>query len=304
MRLIYFSPIAHAQEKAAEMTQEFSQKQVQCITPGGLHRMSYTEWGDPENRNLLLCAHGLSRCGRDFDALARAMAGDYRVVCPDVAGRGLSGWLKNPMQYQVQTYVADMVTLLARLDADSVHWVGTSMGGLIGMTLASLPETPLQKLVLNDVGPVLSAASLARIGTYLGYAPQFPDFAAAVQYIRAVSATFGAHSDAEWAVLTEHVTRKQTDGSYRMHYDPAIAVPFNAVKIDQDIELWPYYDAIRCPTLVIRGALSDLLKRETLLEMAGRGPRARTVEIPQVGHAPTLMHADQIAIVRDFLLSA
>jgi pimeloyl-ACP methyl ester carboxylesterase len=287
----------------AQMTQEFRQRQVQCITPGGLHQMAYTEWGDPGNPRLLVCVHGLSRCGRDFDALARAMAGDYRVVCPDAPGRGLSGWLKNPMEYQVQTYVADMVTLLARMDADSVHWVGTSMGGLIGMTLASLPDTPLQKLVLNDVGPVVTAASLARIGEYLGVAPQFPDFAAAVAYIRAVSATFGVHSDAEWQSLTEHVTRKQADGTFRMHYDPGIAIPFKAAPADKDIELWPYYDAIRCPTLVIRGALSDLLRRETVQEMSVRGPRARIVEFADVGHAPTLMHADQIAVVRDFLLN-
>jgi pimeloyl-ACP methyl ester carboxylesterase len=287
-----------------QMGAEFRQRQVQCITPSGLHDLAYTEWGDPAGRKVLVCVHGLSRCGRDFDSLARAMAGDYRVVCPDAPGRGLSGWLKNPMEYQVQIYVADMVTLLARLDADCVHWVGTSMGGLIGMTLASLPETPLQKLVLNDVGPILTAASLHRIGDYLGKAPSFPDFSAAVQYIRAVSAPFGAHSDAEWSALTEHVTRRQPDGSYRMHYDPAIAAPFNAAKPDKDIELWPYYDAIKCPTLVLRGALSDVLTRETLAKMAGRGPRASTVEIADVGHAPTLMHADQIAIVRDFLLAA
>mgnify|MGYP001572690200 CR=1 FL=1 len=285
------------------MTQEFRQNQVQCITPSGLHRLAYTEWGDPAKRKLLVCVHGVSRCGRDFDNLARAMASEYRVVCPDVPGRGLSSWLKNPMEYRVETYVADMVTLLARLDADCVHWVGTSMGGLIGMTLASLPQTPVQKLVLNDVGPIVTAVSLARIGEYLGMAPSFPDFAAAVQYIRLVSATFGAHSDAEWSVLTEHVTRRQPDGSYRMHYDPAIAVPFRGSKPDKDIELWSYYDAIRCPTLVLRGALSDLLKRETLQEMTGRGPRAKTVEIHEVGHAPTLMHPDQIAIVRDFLLA-
>jgi pimeloyl-ACP methyl ester carboxylesterase len=282
------------------MSGEFRQRQVQCITPSGLHQLAYTEWGNPSSSKVLLCVHGLSRCGRDFDSLARAMAGDYRVVCPDVPGRGLSGWLKNPMEYQVPTYVAGMVTLLARLDADCVHWVGTSMGGMIGMALASLAETPVQKLVLNDVGPIITAVSLARIGEYIGKAPTFPDFATAIQYIRAVR-TFGV-SDAEWSVLTEHVTRRQADGSYRMHYDPAIAVPFNAAPPGKDIELWPYYDAIRCPTLVIRGALSDLLKRETVQEMAGRGPRAKTVEIPEVGHAPTLMHADQIAIVREFLL--
>ena len=210
------------------MTPDFRQRQVQCVTPSGLHQLAYTEWGDPGNRKLLVCVHGLSRCGRDFDSLARIMSSHYRVVCPDVPGRGMSGWLKNPMEYQVQTYLADMVTLLARLDADSVHWVGTSMGGMIGMALASLGETPVQKLVLNDVGPIVGAASLARIGEYLGKAPQFPDFAAAVQYIRAVSAPFGAHSDAEWSMLTEHVTRRQPEGSYRMHYDPAIAVPFGA----------------------------------------------------------------------------
>jgi len=284
------------------MNQQFRQREVQCITASGLHRLAYTEWGDPANRKVLVCVHGLARCARDFDTLARAMADEYRVICPDVPGRGLSDWLKNPMEYQPETYVADMITLLARVDADCVHWVGTSMGGLIGMTLASLPQTPLAKLVLNDVGPVVTAASLARIGQYLGMAPQFPDFAAAVQYIRLVSATFGAHSDAEWSTLTEHVTRRQPDGSYRLHYDPAIAVPFRAARIDQDIELWPYYDAVKCPTLVIRGALSDLLRRDTLEQMAGRGPQAKTVEIADVGHAPTLMHQEQIAIVRDFLL--
>jgi pimeloyl-ACP methyl ester carboxylesterase len=286
------------------MTQEFRQSQVQCITPGGLHQMAYVEWGDPRNRKVLVCVHGLTRCGRDFDALARAMAGEYRVVCPDVPGRGSSGWLKNPMEYQVQTYVADMVTLLARLDAETVHWVGTSMGGMMGMALASLPGTPLKKLVLNDVGPVLAAESLARMSEYLGKAPQLPDFAAAVRYIRSISATFGEHSNEQWSVLTQHVTRRQPDGSFRMHYDPAIVVPFSAAKPGKDIQLWPYYDAIRCPTLVIRGALSDLLRRETVQEMAGRGPRAKTVEIPDVGHAPTLMHAAQIAIVREFLLAA
>jgi pimeloyl-ACP methyl ester carboxylesterase len=284
------------------MSEKFRQRQVQCVTPSGLHRLAYTEWGDPDRRKVLLCVHGLARCARDFDNLAQTMMDEYRVVCPDMPGRGLSDWLKNPMEYQVETYVADIVTLLARLDADCVHWVGTSMGGLVGMTLASLPGTPVQKLVLNDVGPVITAVSLARIGQYLGMAPQFPDFAAAVQYIRAVSVTFGAHSDEEWRTLTVHVARRQPDGSYRVHYDPAIAVPFNAAKTDKDIELWPYYDAVKCPTLAIRGALSDLLKRETLQEMAGRGPRAKTVEIADVGHAPTLMHADQIAVVRDFLL--
>ena len=279
------------------------EKRVQCASSAGLHRMAYLEWGDAANPDVLVCVHGLARCARDFDNLARALCGSLRVVCPDVAGRGDSDWLADPMLYAIPQYVADMVTLIARLDVEAVSWLGTSMGGLIGMTLASLPQTPVQKLVLNDVGPIVTAVSLARIGKYLGMAPSFPDFAAAVQYIRLVSATFGAHGDAEWSVLTEHVTRRQPDGSYRMHYDPAIAVPFRGSEPDKDIELWSFYDAIRCPTLVLRGALSDLLKRETMEEMASRGPRAKTVEIAHVGHAPTLMHADQIAVVRDFLLA-
>ena len=265
------------------MNTEFRQRHVQCITQSGLHALAYNEWGDPANRKVLVCMHGLSRCARDFDFLARAMAGEYRVVCPDAPGRGLSGWLKNPMEYQVQTYVADMVTLLARLDAEILHWVGTSMGGLIGMTLASLPDTPVNKLVLNDVGPVLTAVSLSRIGEYLGKAPAFPDFATAEKYIRAVSATFGPHSDAEWAFLTEHVTRKSPDGGLRMHYDPAIAVPFNAAKVEKDVELWPYYDAIRCPTLVIRGARSDMFAAATVPRVLAANPMISLVEV-DAGH--------------------
>jgi len=178
------------------------------------------------------------------------------------------------------------------------------MGGLIGMALASLPETPITRLVLNDVGPVITALSLERIGTYVGLAPRFPSVEAAEQYVRAVCAPFGPHSDSQWRFLTEHVLRSDPDGGYRMHYDPAIAVPFNADKERKDIELWNIYDAIRCPTLVMRGEHSDLLTRETAAQMAERGPRAKLAEVKGIGHAPTLMHADQIEVVREFLLCA
>ena len=167
------------------------QGNVRCLTPAGFHRMAYVEWGDQDNPRVLVCAHGLTRCSRDFDVLAQALAADYRVVCPDVVGRGESGWLKNPMFYAVPTYVADMASLIARINAEEVHWVGTSMGGLIGMTLAAMPDTPISRLVLNDVGPVVTAASLARIGTYVGKAPRFPSLEAAEQYVRITSASFG-----------------------------------------------------------------------------------------------------------------
>ncbi len=291
------------------MSDPFRRRKVQCATLSGLHRMAYLEWGEPDNPRVLVCVHGLSRCARDFDTFAAAMAGEYRVVCPDVPGRGDSDWLSNPLEYAVPTYAGDMVTLIARLDVETVHWVGTSMGGLIGMVLASLPDSPIARLVLNDVGPLVTASSLQRIGAYIGKWPPLPTIEAAEQYLRAVSASFGPHSDAQWRSLTEHVVRRQADGAWRMHYDPNIAVAFNAPGATdpegrhRDIDLWPCYDAIRAPTLVVRGALSDLLTRETARQMAERGPRARVVEIAGVGHAPTLMQPDQIAVVREFLLA-
>lgn len=284
------------------MSMQIRRDSVRCVTPSGFHRMAYIEWGDPANPRVLVCVHGLTRSNRDFDAFAQAMAADYRVVCPDVAGRGDSDWLKNPMEYGVPTYAADMVTLLARLNVESVHWVGTSLGGLIGMALAALPESPISRLVLNDVGPVITAASLARIAAYVGKAPRFSAIEAADAYIRLVSASFGPHTDAEWRKLTENVLRQEADGSFRMHYDPKLAVPFVAALTSADMELWPLYDAIECPVLLVRGADSDLLTTAAAAEMERRGPKAQLVEFAGVGHAPTLMHADQIEVVRAFLL--
>ena len=276
---------------------------VRCASPRGLHRIAYLEWGEPKNDRVLVCVHGLTRCARDFDALATALSGHYRVICPDIAGRGDSEWLADPMLYQIPQYVADMVTLIARLDVEGVHWLGTSMGGLIGMALAAQSGTPVEKLVLNDAGPVVSKVSLERIATYVGLAPVFPDMAAAEKYIRAVIANFGPHTDAEWRFLAEVVLRRNADGTLRVHYDPKIAEPFRATMPEKDLELWPLWDAIRCPTLVIRGAESDLLTRETVAKMVDRGPKAKVVELPGIGHAPTLMHDDQVKIVRDFLLA-
>jgi pimeloyl-ACP methyl ester carboxylesterase len=263
--------------------------------------MAYLEWGEPKSERVLVCVHGLGRCARDFDTLAAELSERYRVVCPDVAGRGDSDWLPDPMLYQLPQYLGDMVTLIARLDVEGVHWLGTSMGGLIGMALAAQAGTPVQKLVINDAGPVISKVSLERIANYFGMAPVFPDIAAVDKYIRVVSATFGPHSDAQWRFLAEVAVRKNADGTLRLHYDPKIAEPFRATMPEKDLELWPLWDAIRCPTLVLRGAQSDLLTRDTCDKMAGRGPKAKVVEIPGVGHAPTLMHADQIRIVREFL---
>jgi pimeloyl-ACP methyl ester carboxylesterase len=277
-------------------------RSVQCVSPRGLHRVAYLEWGDPRNRDAVVCVHGLTRVARDFDELARALCGRFRVVCPDMAGRGDSDRLADPMLYGVPQYVSDCVALIARLDVEAVSWVGTSMGGLIGMTLAAQAGTPVRRLVLNDVGPVLTQVSLERIGSYLGRAPAFASVEKAVEYFREIAAPFGTHTDEQWRFLTEVWLRKTEDGGYRVHYDPRIAEPYRATLPSKDMELWPIYDAIRCPTLVVRGAQSDLLSRKTANQMMERGPKARLVEIPEVGHAPTLMSPDQIAIVKDFLL--
>jgi pimeloyl-ACP methyl ester carboxylesterase len=281
---------------------EFRLRDVQCAGPAGLHRMAYTEWGDPRNPRVLICVHALSRNARDFDFLARAMASHYRVVCPDVAGRGLSEWLKDPAGYAVPHYITDMVTLIARLDVDCVDWVGTSMGGLIGMLLASMDATPVRRLVLSDVGPEVTTQSIQRIATYLGSDPHWATFDEALAYIRDVSAPFGELTEAQWQHLTEHAVHQVADGSWCFRYDPRIAEPFKAMFADQPINLWPFYERLTCPTLVLRGAESDLLTHDIWQQMGLRGPRAELAEIPEVGHAPMFLNDAQIAIARDFLL--
>ena len=278
---------------------------VQCLSPAGLHQMAYVEWGDAHNPRVLVCVHGLTRLGRDFDRLARALADHYRVVCPDVVGRGRSDWLRDPMHYVVPQYVADLVTLIARLNAQSLHWVGTSMGGLIGISLAGLDGSPISRLVINDVGPRLDAAALTRIGSYLGKPTRFATLDEAVDYVAAVAAPFGLRTRDEWREIAEPSLRSDGDG-WVFHYDPLIAMPFASVTPQAaaagEAAMWKLYDSIRCPTLITRGAESDLLSRETAELMTRRGPHARLVEFAGVGHAPMFFHDDQIAVVRDFLL--
>jgi pimeloyl-ACP methyl ester carboxylesterase len=286
-------------------------KSVQCLSMAGLHHMAYKEWGAADNPNVLVCVHGVTRVSDDFDAMARALAADYRVICPDVVGRGRSGRLRNPQLYVIPQYVSDMVTLLARVLANnerqSVDWFGTSMGGLIGLGLASLPGTPIARLVLNDIGPSLEAAALQRIGDYIGQDLRFPTFEEGARFIRDVSLTFGPHTEAEWHKLAADVLRQDKDGMWVRHYDMGLAQPFRSatpesVAADQAM-LWTSYDAITCPTLLIRGSESDLLSRATAQIMTERGPRATLVEVADVGHAPTFVHDDQIAIVKQFLLN-
>ena len=285
------------------------QRFVECLSPAGLHRMAYREWGDPANRRVLVCVHGLTRVGNDFDRLARALCSAYRVVCPDVVGRGASDWLRDPRHYHVPQYAGDMVTLLARLDAQTVDWVGTSMGGLIGITLAGQPGAAIRRMVINDVGPTLDAAALARIGEYLGRPVRFASVEQAVDYVALISAPFGLKTRDEWREITLPVIRPVRDEQgegWLMHYDPRIGEPFKSVTPEAaaagEAALWSLYEAITARVLLTRGEKSDLLSPATARRMCESGPRARLVEFAGVGHAPMFMHDDQIAAVRDFLL--
>ena len=282
---------------------------LQCLSASGLHRMAYWEWGDAQNPRVLVCVHGLTRQGRDFDTLAQDLAPDYRVVCPDVVGRGQSGRLADPMAYGIPTYVADVVTLVARLDVEQVDWLGTSMGGLIGIALAALPGTPIRRLVLNDVGPVVEPEFVQRLGSYLGVPVFWRTEEEAAAALLAISAGFGPHTPEQWLALTRpQLVADVQDGvaGFKPRYDPAIAVPVramtSAIAAAGQAMLWQMYDRIAAPTLLLRGADSDMLSPTTALAMAARGPRPQVHEFAGVGHAPTLVQPDQRAVVRGFLL--
>ena len=281
--------------------------------------MAYWEWnatGNPAHPHVVVCVHGLSRQGRDFDTLARALSTQARVICPDVVGRGRSEWLADPMGYQIPVYAADMLALLAHLHQSAplqtLDWVGTSMGGLIGMVLCGQPDLPLplpvpvRRLVLNDVGPVIEWESLQRIGEYLGQPLRFASEQQAADLLWAVSSSFGPHTPEQWLQLSRPMVKALPDGSLVLHYDPAIALPFKAMQrnaaIANEAMLWQLYDHIQARTLLLRGAQSDLLSPATAHAMGERGPRAATVEFAGVGHAPTLMAPDQVAVVQSFLL--
>jgi pimeloyl-ACP methyl ester carboxylesterase len=296
---------------------------VNCPHPDGQHRVAYASWGDAQAQHVVVCAHGLTRQGRDFDRLARALVAKsphpIRVICPDVAGRGQSEWLDDPSLYQIPQYASDMLALLAQVHAQRgpdhairrLDWVGTSMGGLIGMVLASQPGLPLPvaigRLVLNDVGPAIAWNSVQRMQTYVGLYGHYSDLAEAAAAMRAISLGFGPVPDDVWLEMSSHMTRPGLNGQLTLHYDPAIGVPVRAMTPESaaaaEALLWALYDQIQAATLLIRGQDSDLLMPETAQAMTQRGPRAQLETWPGIGHAPTLTSEDQIAVVADFLLA-
>ncbi|WP_206999013.1 alpha/beta fold hydrolase [Trinickia mobilis] len=300
--------ITPAASPAAALSSVPRRRYVQCVSPSGLHRVAYAEWGDPANPRVLVCVHGLTRSGRDFDRVAAALSDVYRVVCPDVAGRGLSDWLGNPNQYVVPQYVADMVTLIGRLDVESVDWFGTSMGGLIGLGLAGLPNSPIRKLLLNDIGPHIEPASLERIGEYLGKPARFATKQEGIDHAAALAESFGPLTPQEWSEINTPLLREREDGAWEFRYDPRIAVPFAATTPELsaagEAALWGSLAAVAGPVLVVRGAESDLLSRETVAQMVERGQAVSSIEIDGVGHAPAFLDDAQIAIARRFFVGS
>jgi pimeloyl-ACP methyl ester carboxylesterase len=266
----------------------------------GFHRIAYHQWGRAGDGRPLLCVHGLTRNGRDFDALAQAMRERRLVVCPDMAGRGESDWLPDPTGYGMPQYLSDMTALLARVDSEEVDWVGTSMGGLIGMTLAAQPQTPIRRLVINDIGPFVPRVALARLAPQVPMIGPFDDLRAAEAHMRERYKGFGALTDRQWRLLAEHSVRPRAEGGVVMRYDPGIGENFRAAA-EADLDLWSIWDVVRCPVLVVRGADSDVLPRAVAEEMTRRGPRARVVEIAGCGHAPALMDDQQINLIGDWL---
>ena len=288
--------------------------------PAPAHRMAYWEWnatGNPAHPHVVLCVHGLTRQGRDFDTLARALSRHARVICPDVVGRGHSDWLDDPAGYQIPVYAGDMLALLAHLHQEAplqtLDWVGTSMGGLIGMAVCGHPGLPLpvpvRRLVLNDVGPVLEWDALERIGQYLGAPVRFASVEEGAAALWNTSSSFGPHTPEQWLELSRPMLRRpEGSNDWGMHYDPAIAGPFRSLQrgaaVEGEAQLWQLYDQITAQTLLLRGAESDLLSPATAQAMAQRGPGPEVREFAKVGHAPTLMAPDQVAAVCDFLLAA
>jgi pimeloyl-ACP methyl ester carboxylesterase len=268
--------------------------------PRGFHRVAYTEWGKASSQPPVICVHGLVRNGRDFDYLAWALEAEERhVFCPDIVGRGKSDWLTNPGDYIYSQYLMDMTALIARTGAESVDWIGTSMGGLIGMLLAAETNTPIGRLVINDAGPFIPLAALRRIGAYLGQNPVFDDLEGVEKHLREIYSPFGDLTDENWRHLARYSARPIGDNKFSLAFDPAIAQPFLA--INQDVDLWSAYDRVRCPVLLLHGVNSDVLPAPIAQKMTQRGPRAELVDFPRIGHAPALMDPSQIAIVAEFL---
>lgn len=276
---------------------------VQCASPSGMHKMAYHEWGDPNNPRVLICVHGLTRRGSDFKVLAKAMRDRYRVICPDVVGRGDSDWLENPMLYGIPQYVTDMNGLFAQLGLREVDWFGTSMGGLIGIFMASQKNSPIKKMIINDVGPRIEATALKRLNDYVGKPLRFNSKKEGLIYLNRICEPFGTFTPEQWKDYNGPHLKKDGD-QWIVHYDPDIVKPFAAVNkmtaMMGEMMTWKAYDAINAEMLVVRGADSDLISANTVSEMCRRNSKAKSTEILGVGHAPAFITPEQVSLAREF----
>ena len=290
----------------AELTPRFDE--VSAYGPHGLVRVAYTEWGSKDAEQVVVCVHGLTRNSRDFEFLAgRLVAKGMRVVAPDLPGRGRSAWVTPATDYATPLYLAAMVAVIGRTGAAEVDWIGTSLGGHVGMEMAALEGAPIRRLVLNDFGARISGAALQRIGSYLRIKRHFDDIPAIEAHLRSIHEPFGKLTDAQWRHLAEHSAVKTEDGNFRQHYDPAIGRAFSW-PLMVDIALWSVWEQVSCPTLILRGEDSDLLHASTVRDMAKRGVAGkaglvRSIEVRGCGHAPALMNDAQISIIEEFLLT-
>ncbi|MBP6057065.1 MAG: alpha/beta hydrolase [Nitrosomonas sp.] len=273
------------------------------------HYIAYTDWGNPQNPHIVICVHGLTRNCRDFDYLAHTLQSDCRVISVDIVGRGQSDWLEQAHDYDYYPlYLSDAMSLITHIQAQyqtsiTLDWVGISLGGLIGMILATQPNmpVPINKLVLSDIGPLIPATALKRIADYVGKDIRFNSFEEFKQYMKVISASFGPLTEDQWHHMAIHSAREYEDGSYGFRYDPKISISFKEREIT-DIDLWQQWDQLAIPTLVLRGTESDVLSIETAAKMQVRGAKAKVVELPGIGHPPMIMDDHQIKIVRDFIL--
>lgn len=270
------------------------------LSARGFHNIRYLEWGESLGDSVVLCVHGLSRNAHDFDYVARALAkAGHRVICPDLPGRGGSDWLGDPSQYVYTQYMSDLTALIARVNVEKIHWIGTSMGGLIGWLMSIQQKSPIQSLLMNDVGAFISKESLARIQKYVGNPPIFRDVQHAESYMRQALSTFGIRQEEHWQHLLKHSIRVNQDATAQLTYDPQIA---NAA-VTSDAEFWALWQMVICPVMVLRGANSDVLTKEVADKMQEIKPQMRFAEIADCGHAPALMDDEQIQLVLDWISS-
>ena len=260
----------------------------------------YTEWG-AGNPSTVIAWHGLARTARDMDEIAAHLSARYRVICPDTIGRGLSQWSPAPeREYCLDFYARLAVSLIEQLGVRELSWLGTSMGGAVGIRLAAgALKGRIRRLILNDIGPKLGEAAVQRIRSYAGSPAQFDRLSELEQYFRGIYKPYGWLSDEQWRRLAETSARRTAEGKLTPHYDPKMVLQFT--HHPQDYDQWDAWDAIGVPTLCLRGETSDLLLPEVADEMRSRGPRAVVVTIPGCGHAPALNVPDQFALVERFL---